>query len=209
MGFGQFLRVELDQLRGVFVVDEDAALAVGCGEFRLATQGQRANDRAIGGVDGGGVFAAAVEGEDAFGYGIVGDRVGIGVGLYRANGFHRLEIEDGRGVGAAAADETASEVGGYRDAVDAGRVRDVAFNRVSVRVHDHDVSAVRDVDAAGVAVHRHVVPAVVAGDGDRFDDVITGGSRGRCRGGLGVHCECERGGYCEQNVSFAHGVFSF
>ncbi len=56
VGLGQFLRVELDQLRGVFIVDEDAALAVGCGEFRLTSQGQRADDRAIGGVDGSGVF---------------------------------------------------------------------------------------------------------------------------------------------------------
>ena len=48
--------------------------------------------------------------------------------------------------------------------MDAGRIGDVAFDGVGVGVHDHYVRAVRDVDAAGVAVDGEVVPAIVAGD---------------------------------------------
>ena len=144
----------------------------------LPPEGQRANHRAVGGVDGGRVLTATVEGEHALGNGVVGNGVGIGVGLYGADGLQGLEIEDGGGVRPATADEAATQVGGDGDAVDAWRVGDVAFDGVGVGVHDDDMGAVGDVDAAGVAVNREIVPAVIAGDGNGLDDVIAGGARG-------------------------------
>src|SRR5712671_3407441 len=136
---------------------ENGAFAGGYGEFRLVAQRNRAYDGAIGGVDDGGVFAAAVEGEDALGGRIVNNGVGIRVGLCGADGLQSFEIENRDGVGAAIAGEAAAEVGGHGDAVDAWRVRDVAFDSVGVGIHDYNVRAMRDVNAAGVAVDVNVV----------------------------------------------------
>jgi len=125
-------------------------------------------------VDGGCVLAAAVESEDALGDGIVDDGVGIGVGLCGAESFEGFDIEDDGGVGAAGAYEAAAEVGSEGNAVNALRVGDIAFDGVGVSVHDDDVGAMRNVDAACSGVDGDVVPAFIARDGDSFDDVITG-----------------------------------
>ncbi len=65
------------KLGAVFIVHIDGALAIGSGEFRFAAQVDVAEYGTVGGVDGGGVFAAAVEGEDALGDGVVKNGVGI------------------------------------------------------------------------------------------------------------------------------------
>src|SRR5712671_424230 len=153
---------------------ENGAFAGGYGEFRLVAQRNRAYDGAIGGVDDGGVFAAAVEGEDALSCGIINDGVRIRVGFCGADGLQSFEIENRDGVGAAIAGEAAAEVCGYGDAVYAWCVGNVAFDGVGVGIHDYDVGAVGDVDAAGVAVDVNVVPAFVAGNGNGLDDVVAG-----------------------------------
>src|SRR5882762_4368278 len=145
-------------------------------EFGLVAERNSADHGAIGGIDDGGVFAAAVKGEDALGGRVVNDGVGIRVGLCGADGLQSFEIENGDRVCAAIAGEAAAEVCGYGHAVDSGRVRNVAFDGVGIGIHDHDVGAVRDVDAAGVAVDVNVVPSFVAGNGNSFDDVIAGGA---------------------------------
>src|SRR6267154_3904621 len=122
------------ELGGVFVVDPDGTLAVGDGEFRFAAEGNGADDRAVCGVDSGGVFAAAVEAEDALGGGIVNDGVGIGVGFRGADDFQCLYIEDGHGVGATVAGEAAAEVRSDGDTVDPRSVGNVSFDGVSVGV---------------------------------------------------------------------------
>src|SRR5579863_10552882 len=99
------------EVRGVFIVDPDAALAVDDREFRLAAERNRANNGTVGGVNGGGVLAATVECKDALAGGVVNDGVRIGVGLRGADGFQSLEIKNGDGVGAAVAGEAAAEIG--------------------------------------------------------------------------------------------------
>src|SRR6266849_3118247 len=175
------------ELGGVFVIDPEGAFAVRDREFGFTAEGNGTDDGAVGGVDGGGIFAAAVEGEDALGGGVVDDGVGIGVGFYGADGFQSFEIEDGNGVGAAVAGEAAAEVGSDGDAVHTLRVGNVAFDGVGVGVHDYGVRGVGDVHASRVAVDVDVVPAFVAGNGYGFDDVIAGGaglasSVRKCRG---------------------------
>src|SRR5713101_4243449 len=186
------------EFRGVFVVDPDGAFAVGNREFGFATEGNGADNGAVRGVDGGGILAAAVEGEDALGGGVVNDGVGIGVGFYGADGFQSFEVKDGDGVGAAVAGEAAAEVGSDGDAVHALRVGNVAFDGVGVGVHDYGVRGVGDVDAARVAVDVDVVPAFIAGDGDGLDDVVAGGAG--LGGGVGKYRGAEKsdgGGYSE------------
>ena len=176
MRFGEFLRVELNELVCVFDVDEDAALAIGLGELGFAAESESSGDCAVGTIDRGGVLAAAVEGEDALGDGVVDDGIGIGVSFYgaeRCQGFH---VEDHCEVGATGADKAAAEVWRERDAVDALGVGDVAFDGVGVGVHDDDVGAVRNVDAAGGGVDVEIIPAFVTGDGDGLDYVIAGGA---------------------------------
>src|SRR6267378_3939700 len=123
----------------ILVVDIDGALAVSDGELRFATQIYCADDSAVSGVDGGGVLAAAVEGEDALGDGFVEDGVGIRVCLDGAEGLQGLEVEDGHVVRTAVAGEAAAEVRSNGDSMDALGAGDVADNGVSVRIENDDV----------------------------------------------------------------------
>src|SRR6266850_1132681 len=207
MRFSNLLRVDLDELGGVFVVHEDAAIAIGDGEFRFAAEGECAGDGAIGGVDGSGVLSAAIESEHTFADGIVDDGVGIGVRSNCADGLQRLEVEDGYIVRTAVAGEAAAEVGGDGDAVNALRVWDAANDFVRIRVQHNNLGGVRDVDATGVAVHIDVVPAAFAANGNSFDQSITrraGGGEQNCAGGI---CEPECGRNCENcDALVIHGT---
>src|SRR6266849_4459246 len=178
--FLEALRIEMMELGGILVVDIESALAVSDGEFGFAIQGDSADYGAIRGVDRGGVFAAAVEGEDALADEIIKDGIGVSVGLDRANGLESLEVEDSDGVGAAVAGEAAAEAGSKSDAMDALGVGDVADDGVGVRIENHYVRAARDVDAASVTVHVDVIPAALATERDGLDDVIAGTSGSRC-----------------------------
>src|SRR6266446_4205506 len=194
---GELLRVEVDDLRGVLNVDEDAALAVGDGEFWLAAESECDGDGAVSGADGGGVLAASVQGEDALGNRVVDDGVGIGAGGDGAEGLERLEVENGDVVGAAVADVAAAEIGNDSDAVDALGVRNIALDRVGICIHDDDMRGVRDVDAACISVNRDVIPALVAGNRKSLYEVIAGGTGGQNTGvrvgdGKKRHKECRR-----------------
>src|ERR1700682_1337011 len=116
MRFRDLLRVDLDELGSILVVHEDAALAVGDGEFRFAAESERAGDGAIGRIDGGGVLAPAIEGENALTDGIVDDGIRIDVGLNRADGLQRFQVEDSYIVRTAVASEAATEFGSDGDA---------------------------------------------------------------------------------------------
>src|SRR5467141_877671 len=192
----EVMRIEMMELGGVLVVHIDRALAVSDGEFGPAAQSYRADNRAIRGVDRGGVFAAAVEGEDALADGIVDDGVGIRVCFDGAEGLQRLEIEDGYIVRTAVAGEAAAEIGSDGDSMDALGVGDVANNGVGVRIENDDVRAARDVDAAGVTINENVIPAAVAADRDGLDDVIAAGAGRRSGGARECYrrkdrCHCE------------------
>src|SRR6266481_9591905 len=184
MEFLEGLRIEMMERGGILVVHVDGALAVSDGKFGLATQINRAGYGAIRGVDRGGVFAAAVEGEDALGDGIVNDSVGIRICFDGAEGLQRFEVEDGYIIRTAVAGEAATEIRSDGDAMDALSVGDVADDGVGVRIENHRVSATRDVNTAGFAVYVEVVPTTLAADRDGFDDVIAaraGRRRGRAR----------------------------
>src|SRR5882762_3544599 len=114
------------KLGGILVVHVDSALAVSDGKFGLTTKRYGARDRAVGSSDGGGVLAAAVEGEDTLADRVVDDSVRIGVGLDRADRLQRLEIENRDVIAAAVAGEAAAEIRRDSDAVHALRVRNVA-----------------------------------------------------------------------------------
>src|SRR5260370_37094895 len=127
MEFLEGLRIEMMERGGILVIHVDGALAVSDGKFGLATQINRAGYGAIRGADRGGVFAAAVEGEDALGDGIVNDGVGIRICFDGAEGLQRFEVEDGHIVRTAGTGEAAAEVG-----------------RVSAAMHALGVGAVAD-----------------------------------------------------------------
>src|SRR6267154_2831048 len=186
MEFLEGLRIEMMERGGILVVHVDGALAVSDGKFGLATQINRAGYGAIRGVDRGGVFAAAVEGEDALGDGIVNDGVGIRICFNGADGFQHFEVKDGYIVRTAVAVEAATEVGSDSDAMDTLGVGDVADDGVGVRIENHRVSAARDVNTAGVAVYIDVVPTTLAADRDSLDNVIT--ARARRRRGRAREC---------------------
>src|SRR6202007_3431686 len=93
------------------------------------------------------------------------------------------QVKNNGGGGASGADKAAVQVMGNGDAVHAGRIGNVAFDGIGVRVHDHDVRAVGDVHAAGIGVDQDVIPAFIAGNGNGFDEVVAGRFRLRrgCR----------------------------
>src|SRR6267378_3560157 len=156
----------MNELGCVFDVDVDGAFAVGDGEFGFATKRERADDGAVGDIDGGSVIAAAVEGEDTLGARVVDDGIRIRAGLHGANGFQSLQIKNGGGVGATIAGEAAAKIGSDGDAVHALCIRNAADFGVSVRIKYNHLRGVRDIDAAGVGVHRNIIPAAFAADGD-------------------------------------------
>src|SRR6266700_3928329 len=148
MEFLESRRIDVMNLRAVLIVRVDGTFTIcGC-EFGLAAQINRAKYGTVGGVDGGGVFAAAtvsaapVEGEDTFGDGLVKDGVGVDVGLHVADGLQSLQIENRDIVAAAVAGESAAQVGSDGDAVHAWRVRNVADHSVGICVHYYGVRAV-------------------------------------------------------------------
>src|SRR5690348_7744877 len=98
------------KLGSVFIVDEDAALAVHRGEFRLAAQGNGSRHRSIRRVDRSGVFSASVKREHSLADWLVDNRVRIRIGLDRADGLQRLEIKNRDVVGTAVAGEASTKI---------------------------------------------------------------------------------------------------
>ena len=158
----------------VFDVDVHVARAVGGGEFGLAVERDGSRDGSGGGVNGGGVFAAAVHGEDALGSGIVNDGVGIRAGLRAADDLQRLQIEDGDGAGASVGGEAAAEFGSERDAVDALGVGDFADNFAGVHVEDDDFCRARNKQAARGRIEVQVIPEAFAAERDFLQQMIAG-----------------------------------
>src|SRR5260370_10816977 len=180
----------------ILVVDINGAFAISGGEFGLAIKRDRAGYGAIGSVDGGGVFDAPIEGEDALGDGFIEDGIGIRVCLNGADRLQRLEIENSDAVSATVTGEAAAQVGSDSDAMHTLGIGDIANDRVGVSVEDDDMSAARDVDAAGTTVYVDVIPTSVAADWDGLNDIVAlDGRRGRsgtrecCRTKNYRHCE--------------------
>src|SRR5260370_7264135 len=138
---------------GVFVVHIDGAFAIGGGKFRLAAQIDRAEHSAVRSVDGGGIFASAVKGKDALGDGLVEDGVWIGVGFNGAKELQCFKVEDGDIVRSAVAGESAAEVGGNGDAVDALGIRAVTDDGVAVRIEHDCVIPPQNVNPPALTLH--------------------------------------------------------
>src|SRR5262249_43693709 len=129
--------------------------------------------------------SSSVHGENALRRRVIEDGVRIRPRLCGPDGFERCEFEDRDVVGATVAGEAAASFGSDGDSVNALRIGDVADDGVAVGVEDNDMRAMRNIDAAGGAINRHVVPAFIAADGNRLDDAICSGTRLRGSRGRG------------------------
>src|SRR5208283_1410853 len=172
------LRVNLDKFRSVFNIHEDFSCAIRGGKFGAARKLQRAGNGAIGGVDGGGVFAAAVQSEDALGHAIVNDGIWILSCVHRTQRFQRFQVENGDRVRAAVTGEAFAEVGRDRDAVDPLGVLDFTDGSEGIRVEHDDFGAMRNINTACGAIHGDVVPKPITGHGNAFDDLVAGRAGG-------------------------------
>ena len=85
----------------VFDVDEDGAGAIGHGELRPARQRDRSDDGVGGGIDHGGIVAAAVEGEYAAPRGLKQHGIGVLSGLDGRENLVARPIKDENRAGAA------------------------------------------------------------------------------------------------------------
>src|SRR6202041_247095 len=112
------------------------------------------------------VLAASIHREDALCRWIVDDRVRIGSCLYRGHSLQRVQIKNGDGVRAPVAGEPASRIGRYRDSMHTLRVGNVANDFAAVGIEHHNVSPMRDVDATSSTVHSHIIPTIVATNGE-------------------------------------------
>ena len=135
-----------------------------------------------GGVNGGGVGTAAVEGKNALGLRIVDDGIWIFAGdLDRGDGLDGFQVEDGDGPIAAIAGEALAEVGGESDAVNALGIGQIADDFAGGFVNDHQVRTARDIDAMGIGIHAEVVPTAGAADRNAANHVIRAGlGRSEC-----------------------------
>src|SRR5208337_4058766 len=171
------LRVNFHEFRSVFNVHKDSPCAIRRGKFGAARESQSTGNGAIGGVDGGGVVAPAVQREDALAHVVVNDGIGILSCVHRAQHFQRFQVKNGDRVRAAVAGEPFAEVGRDRYAVDSLGVRNFADGSKRIRVQHDDFGTVRNVNTAGGAIHGDVVPEPVAGYGNAFDDAVAGRTR--------------------------------
>ena len=186
----------MNQFRCIFVVHENAALAVHRSKFRLPAQRQSTRNGTVRSVDGGRVFPAPIESEHALADRVIHDGVRVRVRLDGADGLQRLQVENRDVVAAAVAGESTAKVGGDGDAVHALRIGNIAFHGIRIRVHDHGVRSSRDVHAASAAVHIHVIPPALAAKRDGLDHLVAG-SAGRGRRKERVRCETEK--QCRQS----------
>src|ERR1700722_14291436 len=171
---GEFLRIKFHQLGFVFDVYEDASLAVGYREFRLAAQCQRADYGPAGSIDSGDILTPVVHGEYPLSAGVIDDSVRIRSRPDGTESIEGFQIEDGDGVRTSITREAAAEIGSDGDAVHTLRVRNLPHHRTAVRIEHHNTASMRNVDAAGVAINRDIVPAFIASHCDGFAHVVSG-----------------------------------
>src|ERR1019366_2839909 len=169
--------VDLHNLAGIFDIDVEFAGAVHHAILRLLTDREGGYDLIVPGVDGGGVVAPAIHGEDALRLGLVAD----GIGILAADGglaglFQRLEIEDGHGAGLPVGDEALADVAGHGDAVYAVQLGDLSDHLAGLDIHDFHDATVRGEDTLRYRVHGEVIPAAGAAYFDFVEDLIAFGA---------------------------------
>src|SRR5436305_8855624 len=162
----QIVGVKLHEFGFVFDIYKYRSLAVGHGKFGFAPERQGSGDRTACGVDRGGVLAAAIHSEDTLCCRVVNNGVRIRPGFYGANVLQGFKIEDGDGVGATVARESATCVRSDRDAMNSLCIGDVTDYGVGVSVEDYHVRTMGNIDAATRTVDEEIVPTLVARDGN-------------------------------------------
>src|SRR6267143_415570 len=113
----------------LFIVVEDRALTIGNGIFYPAAHGDDFYYCLLDGIDGCGVFAVAIKGEDELGRGIVDNRVRIGGGFDSACDLKGLKVEHRHVPGIAISDKSLPELGHNKDTVAALQSSDCADYR--------------------------------------------------------------------------------
>ena len=140
-------RIDLQQFRRILQVDENRAVAVGLAKLARRSGGEALDHFAGLGVDGGGVGTAVVDGEDAFGFWFVADRVGPFAGSRFADFCQRLQIENGDAIGGVAAvgNESAVQVVGDGDSMDAVKLRNGSHDLAGVGIDYFHAGAMGDI----------------------------------------------------------------
>src|SRR5580704_6659262 len=209
-GSSPILSINFEQLGLVLDVHEDVPVARADREFRLAAHGEHLNHASIHAIDCGDTGAAAVECKNALGSRVIENRVGIlPTRADRADGFQGFQVENRNRVRAAVAHETASQVGSQRDSVHALRIRNIANNRVGIRIQNDDVRGMRYIHASGVAIDDAIIPPSVSADGNGLHHLIARrawNNRVHAQKSGKENCSCEkRPAYDCQNVFATHG----
>src|SRR5579862_9713526 len=170
----QRLGIYFDDLILVGNVDEDAALAVGHNELRLALELYRTGDGPGGGVNRGGAASSAIHDEDAFGDWFVGEGIGSFAGFHGTDLFQGFEVHDDHFAFVFIGRKAAAKFGHGQQAVGSVQAGDLADGSTGVDVQRVDMIFAADVEDAGRAIHGEIVPALGAGEVNRFQDVIAG-----------------------------------
>src|SRR5271156_4028107 len=136
--------VKFDERAFVLEIDEDLALAVGRGKFRVTAERNGADKLSRSGVHGRCGVGLTVESEDALGKWIVNCGVGALVRLSVAEDLEGSEVEDSGVSGAAVGGEPFVKFIGEGDSVDALSIGNISDDFSLIGVDDDDVSGARD-----------------------------------------------------------------
>src|SRR6185369_15966110 len=174
------MRVERRNFALILDVDEDFSGSRAHAELRLTVERDRADYFPGSRLDGSRVVAAAIEGKHALGGWIEKDCVRILTNVLNlGDGFEGIEIEDGDRALAAVTGEAAAKTGSEGNAVDPGRVENVADLFPRVGLENDDVGSARDEQMAGVGINVQIIPSSFAADFVGFDHMqpgVLGGS---------------------------------
>ena len=162
----------------VLKVIVDVAVAVCCREFGTTSEINRAGHFSVFGFDHRRAVAAAVEGENPGGRGIIDDGIRLLSGGHFCDGLQRFQVEDGDRGGLPVANKSAAEVCRDGDSMHARGVFDFADNRARVNIEHFDLRPVRNVEAPVGFVDREIVPTTLSRNGDFSGDGVFGGASG-------------------------------
>ncbi len=168
----QRLRVECDDLTCAHYGGVNHALFVGHGELGPAAELDRADHLVRLSIDRRRVHAAGVEGEDTFRGRVVDDGVRRGADFGPGRFVQRLQVEDRHGRVAAVAGVALFLPRGDGDAVDTGGVLYFADDLPLIDVHDNDAVGAREKEPPARGVHREIIPAALAADLDRAEQMV-------------------------------------
>ena len=173
-GDGGGLCVDLDDLAVVCEVCVDFSVTCGGAVLGFAAERNVGDERAFDGIDDGGGVGVTVEGEDAVGWRVEEDCVGVFGCWDSAEYLEGVEIEHDYGLIVARGGKAVAGVlcdGGSVCALNAG---DFSEQLAGVLVDDHQAGLARDVDAVTGWVGDDVVPTAVAAERVFMGDAIRG-----------------------------------